>query len=454
MKNNVDLGRDNILFLLIRLSIPAVLSMVVAALYNFVDRVVVGRVNSLGLSAIGITMPFQIMQMAFVLLIGVGAATIISIKYGKDDIKGAGDVLFTSFLAIVITQFLLTIFCLAYIDTMFDILKVSDTIYDLSFSYIFIVIVGAVPSLSGYCLNNCVRALGFARESMVYVTISSVLNIILDVVFVFYFRWGVQGAAIATVISQSLVTFFVIGFFISDKPPVRLDFSRKYVVDFFREKRYFLSLKEIFHAGTPSFFMQIFGLVVSVILNNSIVKYGSDAHLAAVTIVTSISMMFTMVIYGLSQAMQPIVGFNFGKGDFNRINETFKLSLISVFVVTGVGMAIIFCFPEFLASIFVEDDKSLIEITSKTLKIYLFGLPMIGAHSIISTFMQSMKKSFISTVLYILRFGGILIPLLCILPNFYGIYGVYISNAISDIISGIVALIISIFVIKSFRYNI
>lgn len=447
MQNKINLGNDNILALLFRISTPAIISMVVAALYNFVDRVVVGRVNPVGLSAIGITMPFQVVQMGFVLLIGVGAATIISIKYGKGEIKEASDVLFTAFISIVVSQVFLSILCMMFINQIFSLLRVSNALHGLAFDYISIIVIGAAVALTGYCLNNCVRSLGHAKESMFYVTVSSILNIVLDVIFVFVFKWGVQGAAIATIISECLVSFFVIRFFLSEKAIVRLNFSREYISNFFKEKRYLNSIKEIISAGTPSFFMQVFGLIVNILLNNSIMKYGGDYHMAAVTIVNSISMMFTMVIYGVSQGMQPIVGFNFGKGDFLRVKKTFIFSLIIVFFVTGIGLAIIQFFPKFLASIFVDDDE-LSTMTAKILRICLLGLPMIGAHSIASTFMQSIKKSLISTILYILRFGGILIPLLYIFPSQYGINGVYISNAISDISAGAVALIISFVVIK------
>lgn len=452
MQNNIDLGKDNILGLLLRLSVPATLSMLVAALYNFADRVVVGRVNPLGLSAIGVTMPFQVVQMAFVLLIGVGSATLISIKYGKGDIDGASDVLFTGFVFIVISQLIISILCMIFIEPIFSVLKIGSSLHDLSYKYISIIVIGAVPALTGYCLNNSVRALGYARESMFYVSFSSILNIALDIFFVLVFGWGVRGAAIATISSEFLVTIFVIRFFTSNKSSIKLHFSREYLKSYFEEKKYFHTLLEIISAGTPSFFMQLFGVVVTVLLNNSILQYGADYHMAAVTIVNSVSMLFTMVIYGISQGMQPIIGYNFGSGDYKRVSYSYKLTLIFVLIVAGGGLGILLLFAEQIVSIFVKNDKSLLSLTSGILRVFLLGIPMIGAHSITTTFLQSTKKSFLATLLNVLRYGGILIPLLYIIPPIYGINGVYISNAVSDILAGLVALIIVFNVIKKEKY--
>lgn len=438
-----DLGNEKISVLLLDQSVPAILSMLVAAIYNLVDRMFIGRINSLGLTAIGITMPFQIVQMAFVLLIGVGGSTLISIKYGEGKIKSAENILINSFIFFIITELLVTILCLIFINPIFSLLGVSNNVYGLAKDYIVVMLLGGIPGLTGYCLNNTVRSLGFSRNAMTYVLLSSVLNIILDAIFIFIFGWGVKGAAIATVISQTLVTIFVLGFFIKSKGvPIKLRLNNLKVD--------FRVVKEVFSNGLPSFYMQVVGTVVGILLNRFIISYGGDYHLASITIISSIGLFFSMFYYGVSQGAQPIIGYNFGAGKIERSIKTVYLTLIFITFISILFMIVLELFPEFLVKFFTK-DSGLIKLTVYNIKIYLLGLPFIGIHSISTTYFISIKKPRISSLLNILKFGGIIIPLLYILPNFFGINGVYISNALSDTISGIIAFILLYIQLKNTR---
>lgn len=186
---NKDLGNDKISKLLLDMSIPAILSMLVAAVYNIVDRIFIGRINPLGLTAIGITMPFQVVQMAFILLIGVGGSTLISIRYGEKKYDSAEKILYNSLLLVIISELIITIVCIIFMNTIFDLLGVSKDVYGYARDYIWIILIGGVPGLTGYCLNNSVRSLGHAKESMIIVIVSSILNIILDALFIFVFKW-------------------------------------------------------------------------------------------------------------------------------------------------------------------------------------------------------------------------------------------------------------------------
>lgn len=438
---NKDLANDKISKLLVEMSIPAILSMLVAAIYNIVDRIFIGRTNPLGLTAIGITMPFQVVQMAFVLLIGVGASTLISIKYGEKKYDSAEKILFNALILIIISELIITLVCLVFMDPIFDLLGVSKDVYNYAREYIIVILLGGVPGLTGYCLNNCVRSLGHAKESMMIVLISSVLNIGLDALFIFVFKWGVMGAAVATVISQTLVTVFVLYFFINAAHvPIKLR-KKKASFDW-------SSVLEIFKNGLPNFFMNIFGTIVSIILNRFIIDLGSDYHLASVTIITSISMFITMVIYGISQGAQPLIGYNFGANKYDRIVETVKLTTGLIIVISSVFLGIIELYPNIFVYLFTSETR-LLDITTKNIKIYLLGITFIGIHSIATTYFQSIRRPKTSSILYILRYGGVLIPLLYIVPNVMGISGVYLSNALSDIISGGIALILLYIDIRS-----
>lgn len=438
---NKDLANDKISKLLVEMSIPAILSMLVAAIYNIVDRIFIGRTNPLGLTAIGITMPFQVVQMAFVLLIGVGASTLISIKYGEKEYDSAEKILFNALILIIISELIITLACLVFMDPIFDLLGVSKDVYNYAREYIIVILLGGVPGLTGYCLNNCVRSLGHAKESMMIVLISSVLNIGLDALFIFVFKWGVMGAAVATVISQTLVTLFVLYFFINAAHvPIKLR-KKKASFDW-------SSVLEIFKNGLPNFFMNIFGAFVSIILNRFIIDLGSDYHLASVTIITSISMFITMVIYGISQGAQPLIGYNFGANKYDRIVETVKLTTGLIIVISSVFLGIIELYPNIFVYLFTSETR-LLDITTQNIKIYLLGITFIGIHSIATTYFQSIRRPKTSSILYILRYGGVLIPLLYIVPNVMGISGVYLSNALSDIISGGIALILLYIDIRS-----
>lgn len=438
---NKDLANDKISKLLVEMSIPAILSMLVAAIYNIVDRIFIGRTNPLGLTAIGITMPFQVVQMAFVLLIGVGASTLISIKYGEKKYDSAEKILFNALILIIISELIITLVCLVFMDPIFDLLGVSKDVYNYAREYIIVILLGGVPGLTGYCLNNCVRSLGHAKESMMIVLISSVLNIGLDALFIFVFKWGVMGAAVATVISQTLVTLFVLYFFIN-AADVPIKFRKK------NASFDWSSMLEIFKNGLPNFFMNIFGTIVSIILNRFIIDLGSDYHLASVTIITSISMFITMVIYGISQGAQPLIGYNFGANKYDRIVETVKLTTGLIIVISSVFLGIIELYPNIFVYLFTSETR-LLDITTKNIKIYLLGITFIGIHSIATTYFQSIRRPKTSSILYILRYGGVLIPLLYIVPNVMGISGVYLSNALSDIISGGIALILLYLDIRS-----
>lgn len=428
-----NLGNDKISKLLLDMSIPAILSMLVAAIYNIVDRIFIGRINPLGLTAIGITMPFQVVQMAFILLIGVGGSTLISIKYGEKKYDSAEKILYNSLVLIIISELIISLVCIIFMDPIFDLMGVSKDVYGYAKDYIWIILIGGVPGLTGYCLNNSVRSLGHAKESMIIVMVSSILNIILDALFIFVFKWGVRGAAIATVISQTMVTVFVLYFFIkAEDIPIK-----------FRKKNASFDLKavwEIFQNGLPNFYMNLFGTIVSIILNRFIIDFGGDYHLASVTIISSVSLFITMIIYGISQGAQPLIGYNFGANKYYRIVETVKLSSGVIVAISSLFLIFIEFYPKLFVYPYTSDTR-LLDITGHNIRIYLLGITFVGIHSIATTYFQSIRRPKISSLLYILRYGGILIPLLYIVPKIIGINGVYLSNALSDTISGVVALI-------------
>lgn len=419
---------------------PAIFSMVAAAVYNVADRIFVGKVNSLGLTAVGITMPLQIVQMIFVMVIGSGSATLISIYMGREEEEKAGKILLSATIYIIVSLLILTLLSLHFLDDIFAVLKVSKEVYPMAKDYIAIILLGGVPGLTGYCLNSCVRALGYAKEAMFYVMISSVLNIVLDYFCILVWNYGVKGAAVATVISQTLVTVFIIFFF------RRNPLGNQGIADL--KKGEFLNcMGEITWNGMPTLYMQVFGTLVVIILNRYIISYGGDYHLASITLITSISHFFMMVVYGVGQGTQAIFGYNYGARKAERTNAALKLSLGFVILFMSGVLLSVQLVPEFFISFFTN-ERSLIEISVHNIRIYLSMLPMVAVHSIVTTYLQSIKRPKVSTFLYILRYGAILIPTLYILPERMGTDGVYLAYALSEGSSGLIALFFAFYFLR------
>lgn len=428
---NQDLESKKIPALLFQLSLPAITSMLISAVYNIVDRIFVEKISPLALSGVGITMPIQILQMAFVLLIGIGSSTLISIKLGEKKAHEAEVILHQAYKYIMISMALFSLIMIIFMNPILDILNVSKEVYPYAKDYIFIMVIGSIFGLPGFCLNNSLRAIGKASISMKIVVSSAVINILLDPLFIFTFNMGVKGAALATVISQTYVTVMVFWLFAKSKNfPINLKFIMPVEKSF---------IKEIIQNGAPSFYMQIFATVVNIIFNRAVVQYGNDLYLAAMTIVQAVYSFYHMVVVGIVQGAQPIAGYNFGAKRYDRVRETLILTLGSAFVISISIFGIIQLYPSLLSGIFTSNQE-LLSLTNYSMKLYLFMLPLIGLHTVSSQYFQAVGKPKKASILSLLRYGLILIPLLFVLPHYLGIQGVFISNVISDFIASSVAI--------------
>ena len=278
--------------LLWQLSIPAILGMLSSAIFNIVDRIFVAKINSNALTAVGITMPVQIIQMAFILLIGIGTSALISIKLGEGKKDEAEDILFIALKYIVIFLLVFAILFMVFLNPILSLFSISEDVMPYAKDYIVIIILGSVIGIPGYCLNNSLRSIGKSKVSMKIIIVTSVMNIILDPIFIFLFKMGIAGAAIATVISQTTLTVYVIYAFIK-----REDFAIN--LKFRRVKDEWILLKESLRMGLPSFYVQILAAAVNLFLNNSLLKYGTDLDVAALTIMSSIFSFYHMVVVEL-----------------------------------------------------------------------------------------------------------------------------------------------------------
>lgn len=429
---NNRLGEESINKLLFELSIPAILGMLSSAIFNVVDRIFVGRISSLALTGVGITMPLQVLHMSLVLLIGVGSSTLISIKLGENKNDEAEGILFLAFKYIVIAMIGFAALFFMFEEPILKLLSVSDEVRPYADVYIKILMFGSIFGIPGYCLNNSLRAIGKANISMRIILFSSVLNMILDPIFIFTFDMGIAGAAIATVISQTVLTVYVVYIFIK-----RDDFIIN--LKFVKIKNEFLLFKEIMHNGSPSFFVQVLATFVGIFINASFLKYGTDLDIASVTIMSTIFSFYHMVVFGIVQGNQPICGFNWGAKKYDRVAESLKLSLFYSFILSMVLFMAIQIFPFILVRMFTPDAQ-LISLTSGAIRVYLSMLPLIGLQTVSSQYFQAVGKPKLSSVLSFLRYGIIVVPSILILAPIVGVKGIYVSNAISDFVASFIAI--------------
>jgi putative MATE family efflux protein len=429
----LELGTKKISKLLWQLSIPAILGMLSSAIFNIVDRIFVAKINSNALTAVGITMPVQIIQMAFILLIGIGTSALISIKLGEGKKDEAEDILFIALKYIVIFLLVFAILFVVFLNPILSLFSISEDVMPYAKDYIVIIILGSVIGIPGYCLNNSLRSIGKSKVSMKIIIVTSVMNIILDPIFIFLFKMGIAGAAIATVISQTTLTVYVIYAFIK-----REDFAIN--LKFRRVKDEWILLKESLRMGLPSFYVQILAAAVNLFLNNSLLKYGTDLDVAALTIMSSIFSFYHMVVVGLVQGNNAICGYNWGAKLYGRVLKSLKLALFFSFLLSLFLFLLVVLFPQLLVTIFT-DDQMLIRQTASGIRYYLFMLPIMGPQAVSSQYFQVVGKSKLSSFLAFFRYGIIIIPSIIILAPKIGVKGIYISNAISDGIAGLIAVI-------------
>lgn len=441
MKQN--LGNEKISRLLWQLSIPAILGMLSSAIFNMVDRIYVGQISSSALTGVGITMPVQIIQMAFILLVGIGTSSLISIKLGEGKKEEAEDILFLALKYIILFLIAFAALFMLFFDPIMSLFTISEEVMPYAKEYIIIIIVGSILGIPGYCLNNSLRSIGQAKISMKIIIITSIMNIILDPIFIFVFDMGIAGAAITTVLSQITLTIYVIYVFAT-----RRDFMINLSIR--KVKNEFRLLKECFHMGLPSFYVQILAAVVNLFLNNRLLHYGSDLDIAAVMIMSSIFSFYHMVVVGIVQGNNAICGFNWGAKQYDRVAQSLKLALLWSFGLSFFLFAVVMIYPQILVNIFT-DEGPLIAITTRSMKYYLSMLPIIGLQTVSAQYFQVVGKASLSGKLAFLRYGIIIVPAIFILAPRLGVDGIYISNGISDGIASTVAILCIIMELRKLK---
>lgn len=427
MEKQKRLGKDPIPKLLIKFSIPAIIGMLINVLYNIVDRIFIGQgVGALAISGVGLTFPFMTILMAFGMLVGIGGAALVSIKLGENKFEEAQNILGNSFILLIIVSLIVTFATISSMDFLLNLFGASETTFGYAKDYITIIMAGAIFNCVGFGLNNSIRSDGSPNIAMMTNLLGAITNIILDYLFIMKFNMGIKGAAYATVIGQTLNTVWVLYYFTKGKGNLKL------------KKKYFKLdmniVKAIFAIGMSPFAIQLASSVVNVLANTTLKANGGDYAIGTMSILISIVMIFLMPIFGLNQGSQPIIGYNYGAKLYHRVKHALSITIISATSICIIGAIIVQTNPSFLINIFTHDEN-ILQIGTSGIKIFFLMLPVIGFQIITSNFFQAIGKARISLLLSLSRQVLILIPLLIILPKYFGLNGVWMSYPISDITS-------------------
>lgn len=421
-------------------SLPAVVGMLVMALYNVVDRIFIGQcVGPDAIAGLAICFPMMSLATALGVLIGVGSSARISIKLGASRLDEAQQILGNAFiLTLIIGITYMTLFVI-YIDPMLRLFGASDATLPYARSYMLVLMPGLLLTNITYGFNNIMRASGYPRRAMLTMIIGAVINVALDPLFIIVFDWGIAGASMATVIAMAVSAGFVLA-----------HFMRRNVILRFKRGIYRLRfgiITGIISIGAAPAIVNAASCAVNALANHSLLSYGSDRDIGAAGIMVTYTSLLVTIVLGLCQGLQPIIGYNYGAGNLHRLRRAFFLAVAAASVVTCVGGLYGFFRPSTIARIFTT-DADLIASTDRALGICLAVFPVVGFQIISTCFFQSIGKATESIIVGLLRQVIFLIPLLIYLPRFFSVEGVWMAFPISDAVATVVTLVL---LVRQFR---
>lgn len=431
--------------LLWRYSLPAVVGMLVMSLYNVVDRIFIGQgVGPEAIAGLAITFPVMNLSAALGVLIGAGGSARISILLGAKDYEGAQKVLGNSLvLLFCIICCYLTLFAI-FIDDILLAFGASAVTLPYAHDFMLYILPGMFMTNFAFTFNNFMRASGYPVKAMITMFIGAGVNVVLAPLFIFYFDWGIKGAAIATDISMAISAFFVMSHF----------FARSSVIRFTSEMSlYRLRARvvgSVVSIGAAPSVVNAAACFINVIVNKTLYAHGGDIAVGAAGIFTTYTSLMTMVVVGICQGMQPIIGYNYGASQLHRLRRTYWLAVgVSTIVVT-VGQSIGLLFPDYIGRAF-STDPGLISETARCLRISLLAFTVVGFQVVSTTLFQSIGRATASIFLSLTRQVLFLIPLLLLLPPRFGLDGVWMAFPASDFIATMVTVFMVAHQLRKFR---
>ncbi|ADY37845.1 MATE efflux family protein [Phocaeicola salanitronis DSM 18170] len=428
-----ELGTQPIGKLLTQYAVPAIIAMTASSLYNMIDSIFIGHgVGAMAISGLAITFPLMNLAAAFGSLVGVGASTLVSVKLGQKDYTTAQHILGNVVSLNVLIGIGFTILSLLFLDPILYFFGASEATIPYARDYMIVILLGNVVTHMYLGLNSVLRAAGYPQKAMFATIMTVVINTILAPIFIFVFHWGIQGVALATVLAQIIALTWQIKLFCRKNELLRL---KKGI---YRLQNHLV--QNIIGIGLAPFFMNIAACMIVILINKGLKLYDGDLAIGAFGIVNRISFLFVMIVMGLNQGMQPIAGYNYGARQYGRVNQVMKITVIAATIVTTTGFLVGELIPELVAKAFTT-DQTLIDLSARGLRITVMFFPIIGFQMVTSNFFQSIGMAKKAIILSLSRQVMILIPLLLILPLFWGADGIWFSMPISDLAASIIAAI-------------
>lgn len=442
-RSKTNLGEGSVGKLLLSLALPAIVAQLVNVLYNIVDRIFIGRMvnGEVAMAGVGVAFPIIMIISAFSALIGMGGAPLAAIKMGEKDNEGAEKIISNSFSTLIIIGLICTIVFLIFKEDLLWAFGASDATIGYVVDYLTIYLIGTVFVQIALGMNPFINTQGFAKIGMVTVVIGAIINIVLDPIFIFKLNLGVKGAALATILSQFVSAIWVLTFLFGKKSILKIR------VNYLAPK--FKVLLPIVALGVSPFIMQSTESLVLISMNNKLQLYGGDLAVGAMTIMSSIMQIVTLPLMGLSQGAQPIISYNFGAKNIERVKRTFKLLLTSCLTYTFIMWAALMVFPEVFVGIF-NNKPELVEITSWSMRIFFGGIFIFGAQIACQQTFLALGQAKISLIMALLRKVVLLVPLIFILPMFFEdkLKAVLFAEPISDIIAALTTITVFIIFYK------
>jgi len=442
-KATLELGTKPVGKLLIQYALPAMVAMTAASLYNIIDRVFIGQVvGPMAISGLAITFPFMNLATAFGAGVGIGASTAISVKLGQRDYTAAENILGNTVTLNLIIGVTFSVLCLIFLDPILRFFGASNATIPYARSFMQVILAGNVISHMYFGMNAVLRAASKPRHAMAATIFTVLMNVLLDIIFIWWWHWGIRGAALATIISQALALCWQMKLFSNQKELLHL---KKGI---YRLKRNLVN--NIISIGISPFLMNVCACVVVIFINNQLVRYGGDIAVGAYGIANSIAMVFVMFVIGLNQGMQPIAGYNYGSQQTDRLMRVVKYAAFAATAIMVTGWLIAHLAPYYCARMFTSDTE-LIRQAIKAIQINMMMYPFIGYQMVVTNFFQCIGKVKISIFLSLSRQLLFLLPLLAALPHFFGLNGVWAALPSSDFTASFIAAIIMLIFVRRIK---
>ena len=419
--------------LILNLAIPAVIAQLINVLYNIVDRMYIGHIPEIGaqaLTGLGVTFPIIMIVSAFSSFAGAGGAPLASIELGRGNREGAEKILGNAVTMLLFFSVVLTLFFQITKRPLLYLFGASDNTIEYACQYLSIYLMGTIFVQLTLGLNMFITSQGRAKSAMLSVLIGAVTNIVLDPIFIFVCNMGVRGAALATILSQALSTLWVLRFLTGPQTAIRIRLE-----NLIPSRRIVLRVAAL---GISPFIMQATESLITIVFNSGLQFYGGDLYVGSMTVMQSVMQLVVVPVQGFTQGCQPIISFNYGAGQNDRVRSTYRIVILTTLIITSVCTLLVICFPGFFGGMF-SDNPELIALVERCMPIYMFGMFIFGLQMGCQSAFMGLGQAKISLFLALLRKVILLVPLAIILPRFFGVIGIYYAEPVADILSAVTA---------------